>query len=586
MWGEDYHWHFDYVRLAWDTGFNFEKRKSCNLDKSKICLLDIEQIIQDRDIAAVERYISTVLQYILDNEQAEILDTNFVKMFRISQLAVEYLLFCKKYLDNTAVLLKKELAAVKEENNELKEFTVELEGHIEKLTSKLSELSENSTFKCSKCFKLFSSETYLKSHIKRRHTVYDENSSTQSEADKNKIEADKLQSEIKDLKERLNNTEKLINDKNNLEEQFTGKIENVAVKEIQENFEQFKSQVASELKVLQAQRNFYEEKYGRLMDVVSDTLIKKNNEKGQINEIKVDNSEKTSTTTQTERKERKKLTMELVHDKNVFNYVSPQPSPSKTLETNETKESVVDIEKTIERKVSEGLEKIESQMNVFLNKLTDYKETKVLAEVPNSPILDNLDKPKVKPRSKFTITNRLVECIPQHKKESVVKITETRKEKEANILSESSSSEGSSILETPRKKMTPKKTSVSTLGNHSITRAANQKEVFEELKVEVENVVNSRLQEIGISPDWNTLPKQSFNKAIEIIRHQANLTKKTYPDFFNIKADIERKVKQEKVSNKVTPKSVKKVIKPRKISYKPNEEVMNIKVRKKESPKM
>lgn len=77
-------------------------------------MVDIDRIIRERDVASVERFLPTVVQYVLENDQAELLDTNFVKMFRISQLSVEYLLFCKKYLDNTVVLLKKEIFKLKE----------------------------------------------------------------------------------------------------------------------------------------------------------------------------------------------------------------------------------------------------------------------------------------------------------------------------------------------------------------------------------------------------------------------------------------------------------------------------------------
>lgn len=77
-------------------------------------MIDVETILKERDVGAVDRFIPTIVQYILEEEQAKVLDINFVKMFRISQLAVEFLLFCKKYLDNTVVLLKKELAKQKE----------------------------------------------------------------------------------------------------------------------------------------------------------------------------------------------------------------------------------------------------------------------------------------------------------------------------------------------------------------------------------------------------------------------------------------------------------------------------------------
>lgn len=59
----------------------------------------------------IERFIPFITQFALEGEQVKILDPCFVKIFRISQLAVEYLLFCKKYLDNTVTLLKKELVA-------------------------------------------------------------------------------------------------------------------------------------------------------------------------------------------------------------------------------------------------------------------------------------------------------------------------------------------------------------------------------------------------------------------------------------------------------------------------------------------
>lgn len=77
-------------------------------------LLDIDRVIKERDITVIEQYIPLAIHYKLEDDQAEILDANFVKIFRISQLAIEYLLFCKKYLDNTVVLLKKEMSKLKQ----------------------------------------------------------------------------------------------------------------------------------------------------------------------------------------------------------------------------------------------------------------------------------------------------------------------------------------------------------------------------------------------------------------------------------------------------------------------------------------
>lgn len=61
-------------------------------------------------MTTIDRFIPLITQFALEGDQVKVLDPCFVKIFRISQLAVEYLLFCKKYLDNTIDLLKKDLA--------------------------------------------------------------------------------------------------------------------------------------------------------------------------------------------------------------------------------------------------------------------------------------------------------------------------------------------------------------------------------------------------------------------------------------------------------------------------------------------
>lgn len=68
--------------------------------------VDVEKIIEEKDIAMVEKHINNLLQFSLDVSETRVLDPNFVKLFQLSQLAVEYLMYCKKYLDDTLVVLK------------------------------------------------------------------------------------------------------------------------------------------------------------------------------------------------------------------------------------------------------------------------------------------------------------------------------------------------------------------------------------------------------------------------------------------------------------------------------------------------
>lgn len=62
--------------------------------------------------------------------------------------------------------------------------------------------------------------------------------------------------------------------------------------------------------------------------------------------------------------------------------------------------------------------------------------------------------------------------------------------------------------------------------NFSVKKATQSKEVMGKLREEINNIINNRLQDIGISPNWKGIPQKTFEKALEIVRHQANITKK------------------------------------------------------------
>ncbi|XP_066138153.1 cilium assembly protein DZIP1L [Euwallacea fornicatus] len=583
MWNEDYQWHYDYVRLAWDTGFSFEKCKSPHLDKNKICVVDVDKIVKERDVASVDRFISTVVQYILDEEQAQVLDNNFVKTFRMSQLAVEYLLFCKKYLDNTVVLLKKEVARNKDENKELKRLNADLQSYVETLTRQ----QFLTTFKCPTCLKAFSSEEYLNAHIKRRHI----------DAANNYSETDRLNTEIKELKERLNNTERLLQNKKegNHEEknewEVNGDNNNKSkLIEIVEKFEAFRNEVNSELQELRISKSFYDENYGKLFDKVMQ--IKEN-----IDPIV--NIEKAETTTQTD----KILQIDTIHNKNVTEIQdtgsteTPKPlTPKESLET----------------RISATLTGIEMQMQNFWTKLNDIEQNKtaVVASLTDIGARDTKERPKAKPRSRLTLPteiigqehhnkNKLKEAIEQLQRQEVEN-NEMRKKSEAlertsasvkgivmaeedligqtetgkssskddsdleSTLSESEvfdekiirkSTEASPVkklinnrqnnavlMTTEPKENTTQKRKIATLESHSIIKKTES--LKSSIDVNAEALIASRLQELGISEDWTRLPEKSFDKAWEIINHQVTLTKKTHPNISSIKKRLIGKIEK------------------------------------------
>ncbi|KAG7200526.1 hypothetical protein KM043_001090 [Ampulex compressa] len=216
-------WCHDFPKLARESGFYFNiHRPRVRVDWNRIGNIDIERVIQERDFSTIDENINNVIDYCWESEyDVKILDTNFVKLFRLAQLAVEYLLYCKQYLDHSVVILKDELRLKIEENVQLKREMKALEDVIKRLkeksrdTYKLVETkicdSSGEILKCPHCPKTFISALFVNAHIARRHPyISDMHLPLAPAHDHYRVETEKLHEEIKTLKERLNETERVI----------------------------------------------------------------------------------------------------------------------------------------------------------------------------------------------------------------------------------------------------------------------------------------------------------------------------------------------------------------------------------------
>nr|XP_033341609.1 interaptin [Megalopta genalis] len=216
-------WCHDFPKLARESGFYFKMHKSrIRVDWNRISNIDIDRIIRDRDFYVIDDNINSVIDYSLESEyDVKILDPSFVKLFQLAQLAVEYLLYCKEYLDHSVVILKDELRSKIEENVKLKKEVETLEEVIKHLKEKAKDRcklietklgdSSGEIFKCPHCPKAFISSMFLSGHILKRHAYMSDMCMTSSPIhDHYRSETEKLHNEIKNLKERLNETEKVI----------------------------------------------------------------------------------------------------------------------------------------------------------------------------------------------------------------------------------------------------------------------------------------------------------------------------------------------------------------------------------------
>lgn len=114
-------------------------------------------------------------------------------------------------------------------------------------------------YKCEKCEKVFSTENYLNSHIKRRHT------DNRTANDGNDI----VLAEIKELKEHLNSTDQLLQQiswsKTLIDQKNTNQD---MLPDLEKKYCSFRDQVENEITTLRLEKKLYEDIYTKLFNVI------------------------------------------------------------------------------------------------------------------------------------------------------------------------------------------------------------------------------------------------------------------------------------------------------------------------------
>uniref|UniRef100_A0A1Y1LH74 C2H2-type domain-containing protein n=1 Tax=Photinus pyralis TaxID=7054 RepID=A0A1Y1LH74_PHOPY len=654
MMSDDYQWHFDYTRLVRDTGFTFQIAHSKPSITNDLAHIDIENVIRHQDIELIDRNINAVLEFHLDTSS---LDPNVVKIFSICQLAVQYLLFCKKYLDNTVAYLKKEVAAAKLHINSLHSYAEQLQHEAITAKNEIKQLQTTLNcqtactqnvplFPCNQCSKAFSSEEYLVAHVQRRHENVVKSTSFQ-------LETDKLQLEIKALKERLNNTEKYIHSDDDRVTSIpkVATPENSILSELQHKFELLKVHVDNELRILQTQK-FDQDKYEQWFETF---LNKLNSEKRTQCTGTGDLPISTACQTKEDRIDvvlPKKVTVS--HDGTTQTDIvsiaegvcsnceqcSVHQSPQYQNGYFGDRELQPHFEKLgemIQECVTGSMEKIENQVQTFCDKLkfsamtndkdisrpssitaVIHKEDKLTgihdgcesqrSLVPNdlqSKIVpsdmnvreisahgnypkDNETEIKVvpKPRKKWnTSTPMTPEAVPIAVKSpnenfsnaenttpdnpmsdsggdtvdsiqnvTVAPIDPIVETKVFDSISDTSESEDrigneeggtDDTIETDQSNdpvFQTKRSILPTLDKRSPKKVALTPAVLGSVKKEVESLLDKQLTQLGVSPEWSSIPKQSYERVLKIVMHQSNLIKKRYPGYKKISEDILKQV--------------------------------------------
>lgn len=196
------------------TGFVFRKRTD-RLDWRKLASVDIERIAREVDVTVLQDNICNITFCNIEHElDLRDIDPNFIKVFKLAQLTIEYLLHSQDYLHNCIESLQEKLHKISEDH-EVTTKMVEKKGEEIKLLRKenkrkkklLSEQQQqmllqpttDAYHKCPFCEKAFIAPGFVQNHIMRRHSnVMGTGNNSYSKT---------LEAELKMMKERLENAE-------------------------------------------------------------------------------------------------------------------------------------------------------------------------------------------------------------------------------------------------------------------------------------------------------------------------------------------------------------------------------------------
>lgn len=180
--------------ISQTAGFCFKQRHG-KLNWSQIREVNFDEIAQTGDIDMLQTVLENATYSVLDRSDLERFgDAAVLKLFKLSQLGVEYLLYIQNTLFSQNEALQESFKSlsdssisiqdtIKSQEKEIQQLQEEL-SHKRKAVSTYSQILRHpatanvlnkvmvqaNAVKCKECGKMFMSESYLEQHVIRRHS--------------------------------------------------------------------------------------------------------------------------------------------------------------------------------------------------------------------------------------------------------------------------------------------------------------------------------------------------------------------------------------------------------------------------------
>uniref|UniRef100_A0A2K6EZG8 Cilium assembly protein DZIP1 n=1 Tax=Propithecus coquereli TaxID=379532 RepID=A0A2K6EZG8_PROCO len=196
--------------------FQFQPRLE-SVDWRRLSAIDVDKVAGAMDVLTLQENIMNITFCKLEDEKCPHcqsgVDPVLLKLIRLAQLTIEYLLHSQEFLTSQLRTLEERLRLSHSDSEESKKLISKQAGEIKLLkeecklrkkmisTQQLMIEAKASYYQCHFCDKAFMNQAFLQSHIQRRHP---EDSHLEY---KKKAQMEKLQGEIDMLKEQLQLTQ-------------------------------------------------------------------------------------------------------------------------------------------------------------------------------------------------------------------------------------------------------------------------------------------------------------------------------------------------------------------------------------------
>ncbi|XP_066477591.1 cilium assembly protein DZIP1L [Tiliqua scincoides] len=196
--------------------FKFQLRRD-PIDWRRFSAIDVERVARELDLATLQENINSITFCNLDAEKCpycqQPVDPVLLKVLKMAQLTIEYLLHSQEYLSMSLALQEEQqqqtledLKVIKDSLNkqaeELKSVKEESRRRKKMIATQqlLLQAGANNYHKCQLCDKTFMNYSFLQAHMHRRHPE-----ATEAEKEKRK-QVELMEKEIEELKVQLKDT--------------------------------------------------------------------------------------------------------------------------------------------------------------------------------------------------------------------------------------------------------------------------------------------------------------------------------------------------------------------------------------------